>query len=71
MVKIITGNIFNSNADAIAVPSLRRPSAINTVNCVGVMGKGLALNFKRRYPEKIATPIHCVHRDVSGLSCSV
>ena len=27
MVKIITGNIFNSNADAIAVPSLRRPSA--------------------------------------------
>jgi O-acetyl-ADP-ribose deacetylase (regulator of RNase III) len=24
---------------------------VNTVNCVGVMGKGLALQFKRRYPE--------------------
>ena len=44
MVKIITGNIFNSNTDAI----------INTVNCVGVMGKGLALNFKRRYPKMYA-----------------
>ena len=41
MVKIISGNIFNSEADAI----------VNTVNCVGVMGKGLALNFKQRYPE--------------------
>ncbi len=24
---------------------------INTVNCVGVMGKGLALEFKHRFPE--------------------
>lgn len=24
---------------------------VNTVNCVGVMGKGLALQFKRRYPR--------------------
>jgi O-acetyl-ADP-ribose deacetylase (regulator of RNase III) len=24
---------------------------INTVNCVGVMGKGIALEFKRRYPD--------------------
>ena len=23
---------------------------VNTVNCVGVMGKGVALNFKRAYP---------------------
>lgn len=23
---------------------------VNTVNCVGVMGKGIALEFKRRYP---------------------
>ena len=41
MVKIISGNIFNSEADAI----------VNPVNCVGVMGKGLALQFKQRYPE--------------------
>ncbi len=37
----IKGNIFSSNAQAI----------VNTVNCVGVMGKGIALEFRRRYPE--------------------
>lgn len=35
------GNIFESNTEAI----------VNTVNCVGVMGKGLALQFKKKYPE--------------------
>ncbi|MBP5422167.1 MAG: macro domain-containing protein [Paludibacteraceae bacterium] len=35
------GNIFNSKAMAI----------VNTVNCVGAMGKGIALDFKLRYPE--------------------
>ena len=35
------GDIFESNADAI----------INTVNCVGVMGAGLAKQFKERYPH--------------------
>ena len=39
--KEIKGNIFNSNAHAI----------VNTVNCVGAMGKGIALDFKLRYPE--------------------
>ena len=37
----ISGNIFNSKADAL----------VNTVNCVGVMGKGIALEFRRRYPK--------------------
>ena len=35
------GNIFDSKAQTI----------VNTVNCLGVMGKGLALQFKMRYPE--------------------
>jgi O-acetyl-ADP-ribose deacetylase (regulator of RNase III) len=35
------GDIFRSNAQTL----------VNTVNCVGVMGKGIALGFKRRYPE--------------------
>ena len=35
------GNIFNSKAMAV----------VNTVNCVGAMGKGIALEFKLRYPE--------------------
>lgn len=38
------GNIFNSEAKAI----------VNTVNCVGAMGKGIALDFKLRYPEMFA-----------------
>ena len=34
------GDIFDSKAQVI----------VNTVNCKGVMGKGLALAFKQRYP---------------------
>lgn len=37
----ISGNLFNSNAQAI----------VNTVNCVGAMGKGVALDFKLRFPD--------------------
>lgn len=40
MISITKGNIFNSDCEAI----------VNTVNCVGVMGKGLALEFKKQYP---------------------
>ena len=40
-VVVIRGNIFNSKAQTI----------VNTVNCVGVMGKGIALVFKLRYPD--------------------
>lgn len=40
-IKHIKGNIFNSNCQTI----------VNTVNCVGVMGKGIALVHKLRYPE--------------------
>ena len=36
-----TGDLFESTADAIVV----------TVNCVGVMGKGIALTCKQRYPS--------------------
>lgn len=36
-----TGDMFEERAEAI----------VNTVNCVGVMGKGVALEFKRRWPD--------------------
>jgi len=39
--KEVKGSIFNSKALAL----------VNTVNCVGVMGKGIALEFRRRYPK--------------------
>lgn len=41
MIKHITGNLFDSNASAL----------VNTVNTQGVMGKGIALQFKERYPS--------------------
>ena len=40
MIKYITGDIFESTAEAL----------VNTVNTVGVMGKGIALQFKKLYP---------------------
>lgn len=40
MIKYLTGDIFDSTAEAL----------VNTVNLVGVMGKGLALQFKKRFP---------------------
>ena len=44
MIVSRTGNILDSGAQAI----------VNTVNEVGVMGKGLALAFKERHPENFA-----------------
>ncbi len=41
MVKVIMGDMFESQAQTL----------VNTINCVGVMGKGVALEFKRRFPE--------------------
>lgn len=41
MIKFIKGNIFESKAHTL----------VNTVNCVGVMGRGLAKEFKIRFPK--------------------
>lgn len=41
MVQLITGNLLDSTAEAL----------VNTVNTVGVMGKGIALQFKNRFPN--------------------
>ena len=41
MISYVKGNILHDQADAI----------INTVNTVGVMGKGLALQFKKAFPD--------------------
>ncbi|NVJ01051.1 macro domain-containing protein [Myxococcus sp. AM009] len=40
MIRFIRGNLFDSKAVAL----------VNTVNCVGVMGKGIAYQFKRSFP---------------------
>src|SRR6266581_5455067 len=41
MIELTQGNILKADADAL----------VNTVNCVGFMGKGIALQFKKAYPE--------------------
>ena len=40
-IELVSGNIFNTKAQVV----------VNTVNCVGVMGKGIALVYKLRYPK--------------------
>jgi len=41
MIEFRKGDIFTQNTEAI----------VNPVNCVGVMGKGLALQFKCGFPQ--------------------
>ena len=41
MITYVKGDIFSSPSKII----------VNTVNTVGVMGKGVALEFKKRYPD--------------------
>jgi len=41
MIKFVDGNIFDNKFDII----------INCINCEGVMSKGIALEFKKRYPK--------------------
>lgn len=43
-IQYLKGDIFTSQAQVI----------VNTVNCQGVMGKGLALAFKQKYPDMFA-----------------
>lgn len=40
MIRVLIGDMFQSEAQTL----------VNTVNCVGVMGKGVALEFKKRWP---------------------
>lgn len=40
-MKILISDILQSKAQTL----------INTVNCVGIMGKGIALEFKKKFPE--------------------
>ncbi|HHR6080561.1 TPA: type II toxin-antitoxin system antitoxin DNA ADP-ribosyl glycohydrolase DarG [Providencia alcalifaciens] len=44
MIKFIQGNLLEADVEAL----------VNTVNTVGVMGKGIALMFKERYPANMA-----------------
>ena len=55
MIETQTGDILQADAEAL----------VNTVNCVGVMGRGLALQFKKAYPLNFkAYETACTRREV-------
>lgn len=41
MIEYKKGNILTEDAEAL----------VNTVNCVGIMGRGIALQFKKAFPD--------------------
>jgi O-acetyl-ADP-ribose deacetylase (regulator of RNase III) len=45
MIRIMKGNLLRGETEAL----------VNTVNCVGPMGKGIALQFKKDIPGKFRT----------------
>ena len=57
-MKFIKGNLLDSEAEAL----------VNTVNIVGVMGKGIALQFKERFPENFrsSVSVECWHFTTDG-----
>lgn len=52
MFKVLIGNLFESRAQTL----------VNTVNCVGVMGKGVAEEFRKRYPAMFKDYASCCDR---------
>lgn len=56
MIQFVTDDIFTSPAEAI----------VNTVNCEGYMGKGLAYQFKLKYPKNNLAYIKaCKHNNIA------
>ena len=57
MITYKTGDLFTEELEAI----------VNTVNCVGVMGRGIALQFKKKYPENFkAYSAACKRKEVES-----
>jgi O-acetyl-ADP-ribose deacetylase (regulator of RNase III) len=55
VIELAHGNLLEADADAL----------VNTVNCVGYMGKGIALQFKQAFPDNFKTyEAACRHGDV-------
>lgn len=55
MIEYTHGDILKADAEAL----------VNTVNCIGVMGRGIALQFKNAFPENFkAYAIACKNEEV-------
>ena len=53
MIRFKTGDILAEDAEAL----------VNTVNCVGIMGRGIALQFKKAFPENFRAYAEACKRD--------
>lgn len=53
MIKFLEGNLFDAPTEAL----------VNTVNTVGVMGKGIALMFKEAFPDNFRSYDEAVKRE--------
>ncbi len=53
MITFTRGDILKTQAEAL----------VNTVNCVGVMGRGIALQFKRAFPDNFKAYAAACRRD--------
>ena len=61
-MKILLGDILQSKAQTL----------VNTVNCVGIMGKGIALEFKKRFPEMFEDYAErCERKEVKPLQARI
>src|SRR5713226_4654693 len=55
MIEYKKGDILHEDAEAL----------VNTVNCVGIMGRGIALQFKQAFPENFkAYAAACARKEV-------
>ncbi|MBI5508267.1 MAG: macro domain-containing protein [Deltaproteobacteria bacterium] len=55
MIEYVKGDILRASADAL----------VNTVNCVGIMGRGIALQFKQAFPANFeAYKAACARKEV-------
>jgi O-acetyl-ADP-ribose deacetylase (regulator of RNase III) len=53
MLKYTSGDILNADVEAL----------VNTVNCVGIMGRGIALQFKNAFPENFRAYVAACRRE--------
>ena len=52
MIELTQGDLLKQDAEAL----------VNAVNCVGVMGRGIALQFRKAFPENFKVYEHACNR---------
>ncbi|WP_311746875.1 macro domain-containing protein [Proteus terrae] len=56
MIELTRGNLLHADTEAI----------VNAVNCVGVMGRGIALQFKKAWPDNFkAYALACKNKELA------